>query len=332
MKRWVQYEEARAGDDYIWDGDFQFGDWLDFGSENRNRFGATNPSLVASAYLAHSADIVRRTAGVLGRREDVARFGALYSRVTDAFRRKFVSDDGRVGEGTQAAYVLALDFDLLPEQLRVRAAAKLAKDVRQRGHLTTGFLGTAHLLTVLSRYGYLEEAYRLLNRSEFPSWLYPVRHGATTMWERWDGIKPDGSFQDKSINSFNHYAYGSIGEWMYQVMAGIRIDPDAPGYRHILIEPQPGGGFTRVYGSHETPYGRVSAGWTAMNGMFTLMVEVPPNTHATVRLPNARLERITESGTPLRQAAGVANARQEDAAVTADVGSGNYQFAYATGR
>ena len=147
---------------------------------------------------------------------------------------------GRVGENTQTAYALALQFDLLPEEQRAEAARRLAAEVKTRGHLTTGFVGTPYLCHVLSRYGHLDVAYRLLNREEYPSWLYPVKQGATTIWERWDGQKPDGSFQDAGMNSFNHYAYGAIGEWMYRVVAGLELDPREPGYKHVLAQPQPG--------------------------------------------------------------------------------------------
>ena len=162
--------------------------------------------------------------------------------------------------------------------------------MRERGHLTTGFLGTPYLCHVLSRYGYLDEAYLLLNREEYPSWLYPVKQGATTIWERWDGQKPDGTFQDKGMNSFNHYAYGAIGDWMYRVMAGIDIDPAAPGYKHILVQPQPGGGFTSVKAAHESPYGTVASAWTLDNGAFALTVEVPAE-HARDDPPAARRRR-----------------------------------------
>src|SRR5207237_7726174 len=162
-----------------------------------------------------------------------------------AFVREFVTEGGRVGEGTQTAYALALQFDLLPEPMRPVAARKLAEEVRQRKHLTTGFLGTPYLCHVLSRYGYLDDAYLLLNREDYPSWLYPVKQGATTIWERWDGQKPDGTFQDAGMNSFNHYAYGAIADWMYGVMAGLEVDEASPGYKHIFVPPRPVGVFTR---------------------------------------------------------------------------------------
>ena len=234
-----------------------------------------------------------------------------------------------MGEGTQTAYVLALQFDLLPEEMRAGAARRLADEVRTRKHLTTGFLGTPHLCHVLSRYGYLDEAYLLLNRDEYPSWLYPVKQGATTIWERWDGQKPDGTFQTVEMNSFNHYAYGAIGDWMYRVMAGIDVDEAAPGYKHILIQPRPGGGFTSVKASHETPYGKVGSAWTLGDGRFDLTVEVPPNTRATVRLPKSRLASVTESGKALADGNGVTGRRQDGEVVVVEVGSGQYRFSHA---
>jgi len=331
MVKWVEYERQRAGNEYIWKNDFQYGDWLAYtapNSEARSYPGATTgKDLIATAFFAYSTDLLGRTAQVLGKKDDAARYGDLLAKIKAAFRREFVTDTGRVGENTQTAYALALQFDLLPEELRPVAAQRLAEDVRERKHLTTGFLGTPFLCHVLSRFGYLEEAYMLLNRDQYPSWLYPVKQGATTIWERWDGIKPDGSFQDKSMNSFNHYAYGAIGEWMYRVMAGIEIDPEAPGYKHSLIEPQPGGGFTSVKASHITMYGKVSSAWALKDNGFELTVEIPANTHATVRLPHAQLADVTESDQALANASGIRAARQDGDSVLLEIGSGQYRFA-----
>ena len=330
MVKWVEYERERAGDGYIWKGDFQYGDWLAYASPSGEaRFypgASTGPDLIATAFFANSTNLLQRAATVLGKMEDAAKYADLLAKIKNAFRREFVSDTGRVGENTQTAYVLALEFDLLPEELRPIAARRLADDVRQRKHITTGFLGTPFLCSVLSRYGYLDEAYMLLNRAQYPSWLYPIRQGATTIWERWDGIKPDGSFQDASMNSFNHYAYGSIGDWMYRVVAGIDIDPQAVGYKHILIQPQPGGGLTSVTASHLTPYGKVSSSWQVAGGTFSLAVDIPSNTTATVRLPHAQLAQVLESGQPVRSANGISAARQDGESVVLEAGSGNYRF------
>jgi alpha-L-rhamnosidase len=261
--------------------------------------------------FAYSTDLLGRAARVLGKLDDAAKYADQLAKIKNAFRREFVTETARVGEDTQTAYALALQFDLLPEDMRPMAARRLAKEIRERKHLTTGFVGTPYLCHVLSRYGYLDEAYLLLNRDQYPSWLYPVKQGATTIWERWDGQKPDGTFQDKGMNSFNHYAYGAIGEWMYRVMAGIEIDPAAPGYKHILIQPQPGGGFTNIKASHQTMYGKVSSAWTLQDGKFELAVEIPANMRATARLPKAQLAGVTEGGAPLQGGGGVSGARQD---------------------
>ena len=205
--------------------------------------------------------------------------------------------------------------------------------MKKFGHLTTGFLGTPVLCQTLSDYGYLDEAYMLLNRTEYPSWLYPVTKGATTIWERWDGIKPDGSFQDAGMNSFNHYAYGAIGEWMYRVVAGLEIDERAPGYKHILIQPNPGGGYTHASASVESMYGHAASGWEIADGKLTVRIEVPANTTASVRLPKAKLEEVNEGGKPLAGRADISGARQAEEGVVLEVGSGKYAFvsAFAAG-
>ena len=329
MVAWVEYMRRRAGDDLIWSEDFTFGDWLAFASTASDYPGATTgKDLIATAMFAHSTDLLQRSARVLGKADDAAKYGALRERIKTAFQREFVTGTGRVGENTQTAYAVALQFGLLPESLRAVAAGRLASEVRQRKHLTTGFVGTPYLCHVLSSYGYLDEAYLLLNREDYPSWLYPVKQGATTIWERWDGLKPDGSFQDKGMNSFNHYAYGAIGESMCRVMAGIGIDPEAPGYKHTLIQPRPGGGFTSASASHMTLYGRVSSAWKMDGGAFELAVEIPPNTTATVRLPDARLAEVTEGGRPLAAGDGITSWRQDGSAVVVEAGSGLYRFAH----
>lgn len=336
MTRWLAYVRERAGGDSIWDGDFQFADWLAYTApsrEARSYPGATtSKDLVATAFFAHSTDLLARIARVLGRDDDAQRYAAELARIRSAFRAEFVSDRGRVGDASQTAYVLALQFDLLPEDLRPIAARRLAEEIRTRKHLTTGFLGTPYLCHVLSRYGYLDEAYLLLNREEYPSWLYPVKQGATTIWERWDGQKPDGTFQDASMNSFNHYAYGAIGEWMYRVMAGIDVDEAEPGFQHILIQPRPGGGIAKASATQQTPYGKAASAWMRAGGRFELTVEVPPNAWATVRLPRARLADVSEGGKPLADSEGIRSRRQggEDALV--EVGSGRYQFSYPDAR
>jgi alpha-L-rhamnosidase len=170
----------------------------------------------------------------------------------------------------------------------------------------------------------------LLNRKKYPSWLYPITKGATTIWERWDGIKPDGTFQDKGMNSFNHYAYGAIGEWLYRVVAGIDIDEQNPGYKHIIIQPHPGGGLTSARARLDSMYGPIESDWRLDGNTMTVNVEVPPNTTATVKLPSAKMADVTEGGKPVGEAPGVylLQTRQEGDTAVIPIGSGRYLFRY----
>jgi alpha-L-rhamnosidase len=293
MKAWVEYMRKQAGEKYLYNTGFTFGDWLAFATTDSDYPGATtDKDFLQTAYFAHSTELLAKTAAVLEKKEDAAEYRALDEKIKAAFLREFVTPNGRLSSNTQTAYTLALTFDLLPESMRAEAAERLAADVRKFGHLTTGFLGASNLTWALSDSGHLDEAYLLLNRTEYPSWLYPITKGATTIWERWDGIKEDGSFQDPGMNSFNHYAYGAIGMWMYGVVAGIRIDEAKPGYKHILFAPRPGGGLTYARASVDSVYGRVSSGWQIADGKLKLKVEVPPNTTATVSLPGGKVEEV----------------------------------------
>jgi alpha-L-rhamnosidase len=247
--------------------------------------------------------------------------------VKAAFNREFVTAGGRVGPNSQTAYVLALHFDLLSEEIRPQAAARLAQILEENFyHLTTGFVGTPYLCHVLSRYGQTATAYELLNQESYPSWLYPVKKGATTIWERWDGIKPDGSFQDAGMNSFNHYAYGAIGEWLYRTVAGLEVDPAAPGYQHTLFQPQPGGGLTHAKAMLHSPYGLVESAWELTENDFRLHIVVPPNARGTVRIPAQQLNQVTEGGQPLDEIEGIGNVALQDGVAVIEVGAGRYEF------
>ena len=329
MRAWVDYARRRAGPDLIWRPGWQFGDWLALHSDDPSYPGATTGTdLIATAFLAHSTDLVARTASVLGRTEEASTYRARFQTIRDAFRREFVSSTGRVGENTQTAYALAIAFDLLPDSLVSTAAERLARDVVSRGHhLTTGFLGTPYLLHVLNATGHLGDAFALLTQRTYPSWLYPITRGATTMWERWDGIRPDSSFEDPGMNSFNHYAFGAVGDWMYQNIGGIDVDPAAPGYRHSRIAPRPGAGLTSASASLETAYGTLQSAWRLDGERFTLDVTVPANTTAAVTLWNARLDQVREGGAGLTARDGIRAARQRGPDVVVDVGSGRYSFA-----
>ena len=229
MKHWVDYQTKRAGKSYLWNKDHTFGDWLAYSTNRSDYPGATtDKDFISQVYFARSTLLMAKTAAVLGKEKDAAYYRGLFEKIMEAFRKEFVTPNGRLSPNTQTAYVQALDLGLIPEALRDSAAGRLADDVKKFGHLTTGFLGAFLLNPVLSDNGYMDVAYMLLNRKKYPSWLYPVTRGATTIWERWDGIKPDGTFQDPGMNSFNHYAYGAIGDWLYRYVAGLRPDEQHP--------------------------------------------------------------------------------------------------------
>jgi alpha-L-rhamnosidase len=216
----------------------------------------------------------------------------------------------------------------LPDGLRAVAARRLVADIKGRSnHLSTGFLGTSHLCHVLTLSGHLDVAYDLLLQDTCPSWLYPLTRGATTIWERWDGIKPDGSFQDVGMNSFNHYAYGAIGHWLYSVVAGLDLDENLPGYRHSIIQPRPGGGLDYARAEYETQYGQLASHWTIVDGNFHLEVKVPVNTTATVYFRTANIDAITENQQPLSEASdGFIATLSDGNTVAIEIGSGEYAF------
>ena len=299
MRAWVEYERRQAGPDFIWQPGWQFGDWLALHSDDPSYPGATTlTDFIATAHLAHSADLVARAARALGKTDDAALYEKLFQDVRTAFNREFVSASGRVGENTQTAYALAIGFNLLPDSLVPAASERLAAAIRYRGmHLTTGFLGTPQLLPVLSATQHFDVAYALLMQKSYPSWLYPITRGATTMWKRWDGIKPDSTFQDAGMNSFNHYAFGAVGSWMYRTIGGIELDPAAPGGKRVRIAPRPGAGLTYARTSLETPYGTVVSSWKLDGQRFVLDVTVPPNTTAEIKLPDSSDVVTVGSGT-----------------------------------
>ena len=203
---------------------------------------------------------------------------------------------------TQTSFVLALHFDLLPDELRPLAVSELVADIKRRDmHLSTGFVGSPYLPHVLSKNGRLDVAYQLLFQKTWPSWLYPVTQGATTIWERWDGWTEEHGFQDPLMNSFNHYAYGAIGAWLYNTVVGIEIDPTSAGYKHSLLQPQPGGGLTQAGGKLMTPYGELASAWQIKKNRFEWNIIVPPNTTATARLPNQARTKIKLNGKAVKE-------------------------------
>jgi alpha-L-rhamnosidase len=330
MKAWVNYMESKSTK-YLWNSGSHFGDWLFFRpyDDNDGRSAVTDKYLIAQAFFAHSTRLLIQTAQVLGNKEDVKRYSKLLEDVTSAFLNEYVTPNGRLASNTQTAYVLALQFDLLPEALREQAARRLVENIRDYGnHLTTGFLGTPHICHVLSRFGYTDVAYTLLLQDTYPSWLYPVKMGATTIWERWDGIKPDGTFQTPGMNSFNHYAYGAIGEWMFRVIAGIDMDSSGPGYKQIRIAPHPGGNLKEASAELETLYGTIRSSWRLESSVMKVIVAIPTNTTAEVLLPKAASKVVTEGNIEIGRVRTIKSQMRVGDDLKLEFGSGEHQFEY----
>ena len=328
MKAWLGYMETNSRDN-LWNTGFHFGDWLFYRpfDDNDGRSAVTDKYLIAQCFFAHTTQLLINTASVLNKKEDEEKYRQLLQKIKDAFVREYTTAGGRLISGTQTAYVLALNFDMLPEPLRKQAAEKLVKNIKDYGtHLTTGFLGTPYLCHVLTRFGYTDIAYNLLMQETFPSWLYPVKMGATTIWERWSGIHPDGSFEPASMNSFNHYSYGAIGDWMYRVVAGLDMDANGAGYKNIVIKPQPGGELTEASASLQTYYGKIVSGWKKENDKLVLDVEIPANTTAVIYLPAKEAASVYESGKMLAEVKELVVAGKEEGYWVVKAGSGKYRF------
>ncbi len=265
-----------------------YGDWLNI---NAN----TPKDVLATAYFAHSADLVAQTATVLGKTGDAEKYCRLHEQIKDAFNQAYVLSNGRIRGDTQTVYVLALRFNLLPEALRAPAARHLVEDIESRGwHLSTGFVGTKDLMTVLTDTGHLDVAYHLFHNRSFPSWGFSIQHGATSIWERWDGWTPEKGFQTPGMNSFAHYSFGAVGEWMFRTIAG--IDTDGPGFRNIIIRPRPGGVMKWCRASYKSIRGPIKTHWKIETGRFMLDVSIPANTTATIHIPTSDPGSIMEGG------------------------------------
>jgi alpha-L-rhamnosidase len=308
MKLWVDYLKANSEGlirpDYA-----DHADWLSVNAD-------TPKDVLATQYFAYSTRLLARIAGLVGKEEDRASYEELFGQIKQAFARRFVTADGIIVGDTQTVYALALYFGLLTEETERKAARRLVQLIKKNGnHLSTGFLGVGYLLPALSEIGEDQLAYTLLQQESYPSWLYSVKHGATTIWERWDGWTEHGGFQSPSMNSFNHYSLGSVGEWMFRYMAGLDTDPQQPGFKHIRFQPRPGGTLRYVRAHYESGYGRIEASWErdGQHGL-TVKLSLPPNTTASVILPGPAVQAQGQQG-PL-----------EAGGIRYSIGSGAYTF------
>jgi alpha-L-rhamnosidase len=266
-----------------------YGDWLAIGS-------TTPQDLISTAYWAYDAQLMSRMAKAIHRPEDAARYDKLFESIKAVFQQHFVHANGSVGSDSQTSYVLALHMNLVPEDQRQAVAAKLVADIQAHGHLTTGFLGTPYIMSVLSSTGHSDTAYKLLLTNTFPSWGYMVEHGATTMWERWNG---DQMLGDPGMNSFNHYAYGSVAEWLYRYVAGIDIGPDDHAFHHFNLHPQCDARLGHGAATYESTYGTITSDWKYINGTVDWTATIPANTSATLTIPASATDGLLLNGKPL---------------------------------
>ena len=282
----------------LWDEGFQFGDWLDPDAPAEDPGQSKTPAeVVATATAFRTATLMARASAVLGEHADADEFARLRDRIGEAFRAHYV-EDGRVRSDSETAYALAIVFDLLDLGDRQRAGDRLAELVREADHrISTGFAGTPLVCDALTVTGHLDDAYGLLLQREAPSWLYAVTMGATTIWERWDSMLPDGSINPGEMTSFNHYAFGAVADWMHRSVGGLA--PLEPGYRRILVAPQPGGGLTWAQASLETPHGLAAVRWDLDGADLQVEITVPEGTEAVLRLPG-RDDETLGAGTHTR--------------------------------
>jgi len=318
MEKYMKWLDGRTKDGISKVGGF--GDWLNAG-------GGANADTVDTAYHAHLARIMSEMAKAIGRDDDAARYAKLHEDVKAAFAREFLQPDGSLKGCSQTGYALAFTMNLLPADMREKAAAKFVDEIKRFDwHLATGFIGTPRLLPALSLAGRDDVAYRLLLTDTYPSWLFPVKNGATTMWERWNGWTPDKGFGDIGMNSFNHYAFGAVGEYLYGGVGGIKAA--SPGYKTIIIKPAVGDGLTWANTSFDSIHGLIVINWKRDGATLTMEVTVPINTTATVYVPVAGkdADTVTESGKPASKAKGIKFLRMENGAAVYEAGSGIYRF------
>ncbi|KAI5197127.1 glycoside hydrolase family 78 protein [Aureobasidium subglaciale] len=311
MQMWIDRGVRRGADD-LWDSSFhQLGDWLDPSAPpDRPGEAKTDGTFVADAYLLHVTRLMIEISEVLGHKGEAARYTVDFKRLKKVFSRKYITIDGLLVADTQTGLALAIVFDLFktPDQAKV-AASRLERAVKLANFkVATGFTGTPIITHALSSVGLQNLAYRMLFEKECPSWLYPITMGATTIWERWNSMLPDGSINPGEMTSFNHYALGSIVNWLHEVVGG--ISPLEPGWKRSLIRPVPGGSLTHAEVKHDTPYGLLSCNWRMTDGVFTLSIVVPPNTSAKVVMPDKQTSKILGEA-------------EENGVV---VGSGHYEF------
>ena len=316
MKAWIDFMRNHS-QNYIWNYKLQFGDWVALDAEEGSYYGATPNELTCTAYFAYVTGLFVKIARSLGYQSDAEEYGGLYEEIKKVYQNTFFDKNGRLKTQTQTAQIITLHFDLAPEEYRENVVSDLLRLLTEhRRHLVTGFVGTPYFCHALSQNHQVEAAYELLLKEDYPSWLFQVKMGATTIWEHWDGKKPDGTMWSPRMNSFNHYAYGAVGEWIFRNMAGLECDERAPGFRHFLIKPEMCERIQYVKYSFLSPYGEIDIHWKR-NGIHVQMeVTIPCNATATISI----------CGRP--SAGSTFRFEHRDGRYEVEVGSGRFYFQY----
>jgi len=331
-RRWVDFIHRNnpnllwrknRGNDY---NDWLNGDTMDL--EGYPRKGSAVPKeIFATAFFAHSTEIVAKMANVLGRHQEAARYGELAKAIKKAFCKAYVGADGRIRGDTQAGYALALSFNMVDDAQRPAMVRHLLEAIQRfNDHPSTGMQTTHRMMLELTRNGQHDEAYRLVNLRTPPSWGHMIEMGATTIWERWDGCVKGRGLQSPGMNSLNHYAFGSVGEWVWRDIAGINLDETRPAYKHIVLRPRPGGGLTWAKGRYHSIRGPIESEWRREGSRLTYRIAIPANTSATVYVPTKAVETVREGGRSAGESPGVKFLRQEGATAVFAVESGRYEF------
>lgn len=326
MRDWVEWiyrTDETHGGTRLWQVGFHFADWLALDTKNGTPMGGTDMHYIASAYYYYSTTLLLKAAQVLGYTEDAQRYAALQAEILTALRREYFTPAGRLAQTTQTGYICALFMDFAPPEHRALLARLLAKDFEESdGKLRTGFVGTAYLCRTLSQAGLTKLAYSLLLNEEYPGWLYEVNMGATTVWERWNSVLPDGSLSDTGMNSLNHYAYGAVMEWVYRDVAGIQPDEDAPGFRRALLRPQPDERLAQARATYDSAVGLYASAWRfEADGSFRWCLDIPFGASAKAVFPFADAKSLALAYPNI-------GIRQEEGAVYALLDAGSYEFHY----
>lgn len=331
MKLWVDYirrVDDNAGGKRLWDKGFHFGDWLSLDGNPETPMGGTDVNFISSAYYAYSSTIVSKAAYVLGLKEIGDEYNKLSKEIKQAIVDEYISKNGRLGLDTQTGYVLALYMDLIPSEFVERTVNDFVEQLKaDRIYLKTGFVGTPYICRVLSEYGYNDLAYKLLLNKDYPSWLYPVTLGATTIWERWNSVLPDGKISGTNMNSLNHYAYGSIVEWMYRNMAGLNPDENNPGFKHVLLKPKPNFKIKYLKAKLNSPFGLYQSEWRILDdGKLNFKFTLPFDTTAEVILPDVEISTLYLNGKLVNDMEIDLNIKNKTVKVNLDAGEWEFDY------